>query len=478
MCACSYSGCSLTFDSFARVYEHEKKFHRSQHPRRPLACDACRVRKNRCSGKRPACSACLRLQIPCSNESAEKKKTVQEDGLRAKEHPYAVWDPYDVFNQWDKAFNSRIQDQVGRPESSNRAETERPVLNQSYNTGGLLSHSKTKSPFIDGSPLAPTYDRKLNAARTPSLSPPYMRPASVSPSPWSCSSDHFENEPGNQLSQIRTPTKLPHSAAQSSESSPRSVEPAKFDHQQMKRGYNMPITSTLSYSIRHESEQMLQSYNISQSSPQPNDLRREACISGDQEGTEEVHEETETRRMSARPETPVAKNDRSSNVFPSAFISDEPGNSDRVPEEDWEDKSKSRRFAKEAPQTGKRCSSNDPPRTYTCDTCVKTFTRRNIWDNHRRTHTNERPFICSFALCGMTFKQKNEQTRHEQSKHKQKRFVCGGVLPDGRRWGCGKRFARSDGLLEHHTKTTKGRICLISKGDCSSGGTCSFREGL
>lgn len=112
---------------------------------------------------------------------------------------------------------------------------------------------------------------------------------------------------------------------------------------------------------------------------------------------------------------------------------------------------------------GKRLSSRELPRTFECSICDKSFTRRALYDNHLRTHTNERPYVCSFENCEDAFKTKNDQSRHERSRHRLKRFVCGGVSPHGKYWGCGKRFARSDGLLEHHTKTSKGRACMVSR---------------
>ena len=111
----------------------------------------------------------------------------------------------------------------------------------------------------------------------------------------------------------------------------------------------------------------------------------------------------------------------------------------------------------------KRQASPPTDPTYTCSICSRNFTRRTLRDNHLRTHTNERPFACSYDGCTQAFKQKNEQTRHEQTKHRSKKFVCGGEDDGGRRWGCGKAFARSDGLLEHQTKTVKGRECVREK---------------
>lgn len=102
--------------------------------------------------------------------------------------------------------------------------------------------------------------------------------------------------------------------------------------------------------------------------------------------------------------------------------------------------------------------------TYSCQFCAKTFKRRTLRDNHVRTHTNERPFRCSVEGCDQAFKQKNEQTRHETTVHgSHTRFHCGGIRPDGLPWGCGGRFARSDGLLEHYTKTRKGQQCIAAR---------------
>lgn len=101
-----------------------------------------------------------------------------------------------------------------------------------------------------------------------------------------------------------------------------------------------------------------------------------------------------------------------------------------------------------------------PPRKFACEICQKTFARRTVRDNHQRTHSDERSFTCSYTGCGEMFKQKNEQTRHEKSQHTLKEFVCGSELPSGKRWGCGRAFARNDGLLEHHTKTEKGKACF------------------
>lgn len=118
--------------------------------------------------------------------------------------------------------------------------------------------------------------------------------------------------------------------------------------------------------------------------------------------------------------------------------------------------------AERQPPAKERKRRRDSPQAapvHCCNICGKPFNRRTLRDNHLRTHTNDRPFPCSHDGCPQTFKQKNEQTRHEQTKHQEKKFVCGGSLESGKSWGCGKSFARSDGLLEHQTKTQRGREC-------------------
>lgn len=102
----------------------------------------------------------------------------------------------------------------------------------------------------------------------------------------------------------------------------------------------------------------------------------------------------------------------------------------------------------------------DPPPRSTCLVCSKSFTRSTTLVNHQRQHTGDRPFLCKFPECGKAFAQNNDRKRHEKGHTLNKAFQCGGTRSDGSSWGCGKAFARKDGLLEHHHKTVRGRKCL------------------
>lgn len=104
-----------------------------------------------------------------------------------------------------------------------------------------------------------------------------------------------------------------------------------------------------------------------------------------------------------------------------------------------------------------------PDSLHVCSTCQRSFARRTVLVNHERTHTGEKPFSCAFQGCSQTFAQQGDKTRHEQAQHTEKTFVCGNSQEEGPSWGCGKKFRRKDGLLEHHSKTKKGKQCVADR---------------
>lgn len=75
-----------------------------------------------------------------------------------------------------------------------------------------------------------------------------------------------------------------------------------------------------------------------------------------------------------------------------------------------------------------------------------------------KTHSDEKPFKCS--SCHKTFARSHDKKRHELLHGGQKNFKCEGFLKNGvTRWGCGKKFARSD-ALSRHFRTETGWLCI------------------
>ncbi|WLF79171.1 DNA-binding transcription factor [Lodderomyces elongisporus] len=96
--------------------------------------------------------------------------------------------------------------------------------------------------------------------------------------------------------------------------------------------------------------------------------------------------------------------------------------------------------------------------TYPCPQCDKVFQKPYNLKSHMKTHSTEKPFQCSY--CPKTFARSHDKKRHEVLHKGTKNFKCEGYLQDGKtRWGCGKRFARSD-ALSRHFRTETGWLCI------------------
>ncbi|KAI2626752.1 hypothetical protein GGR54DRAFT_483461 [Hypoxylon sp. NC1633] len=93
---------------------------------------------------------------------------------------------------------------------------------------------------------------------------------------------------------------------------------------------------------------------------------------------------------------------------------------------------------------------------FPCPDCQKIFKKKYNLESHLKTHSNDRPHSC--YQCDATFAREHDVVRHEKT-HKEKEFICGGVLENGQRWGCQKKFARSD-TLQSHYKTASGQACV------------------
>ncbi|KAK3826128.1 MAG: hypothetical protein J3Q66DRAFT_329504 [Benniella sp.] len=86
------------------------------------------------------------------------------------------------------------------------------------------------------------------------------------------------------------------------------------------------------------------------------------------------------------------------------------------------------------------------------DGCDKVFARLYNLKSHSRTHTNERPFVCSH--CTLAFSRNHDLKRHVKIHAGDKPFKCN---------GCGKSFSRLDALGRHRGNAKNRTGCSNSE---------------
>lgn len=92
-------------------------------------------------------------------------------------------------------------------------------------------------------------------------------------------------------------------------------------------------------------------------------------------------------------------------------------------------------------------------RGYQCDICGRSFSEKRNVDDHRRTHTGERPFVCE--TCGKSFAQRSSMKIHWKQMHESiKSHKC---------QYCEKSFIRRCHLVAHLTHHTGVRnyVCAV-----------------
>lgn len=113
----------------------------------------------------------------------------------------------------------------------------------------------------------------------------------------------------------------------------------------------------------------------------------------------------------------------------------------------------------------KRTHTKEKPYLCTFPGCGKAFAVASSLTIHRRTHTGEKPFVCSYPGCGRAFPESSNLTKHMRTHTGERPFACGFA-------GCRKNFSRPD-QLSRHEKTHGSASKTVSRGSTSHSATSS-----
>jgi len=104
------------------------------------------------------------------------------------------------------------------------------------------------------------------------------------------------------------------------------------------------------------------------------------------------------------------------------------------------------------------CDSLGEERKYVCDTCGDSFSYKHVLQNHVRTHTGEKPFVCKEPGCDKRFTRDHHLKTHMRLHTGEKPFQC---------TYCGKKFVQVANLRRHLRVHTEERPYACDFKSCS-----------